>query len=704
MAITVRKFSAQVKDPSTGNMVPAGLLSSDALGAIDDAKDDAIDAIVAQGTTTRESIPSDYTALSDEVDELKNALNDLKEATVISTEEQETEIITPEITWTNGYTTEDGTAYPGGTDYHYSNKFAVQPGDVINVYNEGSTDPRINVRYIAAFNDSSAVSASGGSMVPLPYTVPENIDGLVITVSIYYSGDAVVTISRTETVETLTPVLKSDVDALEEETEFIKSLTITTEQETETETIIPELTWTNGYTTEDGTAYPGGTDYHYSNKFAVQPGDVINVYNEGSTDPRINVRYIAAFNDSSAVSASGGSMVPLPYTVPENIDGLVITVSIYYSGNATVKISRTETTEIQVPALYDDVNKLKDLRKLATRRVKGTGNFTQNNDFIICPIYQEARKGSKIVFECRVTSGTNFNIGFSTSKDSITSPHNVIQITNEKIISPENIQYSHGLTIAGNVQVVFEKSEGGVNKVSLICNGNKFTQEMSGLGFTHLSVPYAISQGLIATDCTLIYTNTDLDKKIYMFGDSYTSIANTRWPYYANEDGYLDNVLLDGFSGEGALQAVKSLPDIIETGCVKNGEEKLIVWLIGMNDNSDPNDTTPSNQWINGKNKLLEVCEEYGLIPVFATIPSVKGNTTSGAINNKGKNYWIRNSGYRYIDFEKAVGADLSNEWYAGMLNPGTEQAPDYVHPTDKGAIALYTQLLLDLPEIMIED
>lgn len=73
MSITVRQFSAQVKDPSTGNMIPAGLLSSDALGAIDDAKDDAIDAIVAQGTTTRESIPSDYTALSDEVDDLKNA-------------------------------------------------------------------------------------------------------------------------------------------------------------------------------------------------------------------------------------------------------------------------------------------------------------------------------------------------------------------------------------------------------------------------------------------------------------------------------------------------------------------------------------------------------------------------------------------------------------------------------------------------------
>lgn len=71
MSLTVRKFNAQVKDPSTGNMIPAGLLSSDALGAIEDAKDDAVAAVVAQGVTTRESIPQDYTALSDEVDGLK---------------------------------------------------------------------------------------------------------------------------------------------------------------------------------------------------------------------------------------------------------------------------------------------------------------------------------------------------------------------------------------------------------------------------------------------------------------------------------------------------------------------------------------------------------------------------------------------------------------------------------------------------------
>ena len=74
MPITVRKFEAQVRDSTTGNMIPAGLLSSDALGAIDDAKDAAIDDIEAKGSETIASIPSDYTTLSTDVTDLRSAL------------------------------------------------------------------------------------------------------------------------------------------------------------------------------------------------------------------------------------------------------------------------------------------------------------------------------------------------------------------------------------------------------------------------------------------------------------------------------------------------------------------------------------------------------------------------------------------------------------------------------------------------------
>lgn len=48
MPLTVRKFKAKVRDSQTGNMIPAGLLSSDALEAIEDAKDLALDEIDEQ--------------------------------------------------------------------------------------------------------------------------------------------------------------------------------------------------------------------------------------------------------------------------------------------------------------------------------------------------------------------------------------------------------------------------------------------------------------------------------------------------------------------------------------------------------------------------------------------------------------------------------------------------------------------------------
>ena len=86
MPLTVRKFSAQVRDETTGDMIPAGLLSSDALGAINTAKTDAIAAVEGQqavseaaielkGATTLASIPNDYTALQGEVTDLKSDIN-----------------------------------------------------------------------------------------------------------------------------------------------------------------------------------------------------------------------------------------------------------------------------------------------------------------------------------------------------------------------------------------------------------------------------------------------------------------------------------------------------------------------------------------------------------------------------------------------------------------------------------------------------
>ena len=81
--------------------------------------------------------------------------------------------------------------------------------------------------------------------------------------------------------------------------------------------------------------------------------------------------------------------------------------------------------------------------------------------------------------------------------------------------------------------------------------------------------------------------------------------------------------------------------------------------------------------------------KEKGITPVLSTIPCVPDRI------NEAKNAWVRASGYRYIDFNRAVGADKSKEWYPGMI------CPDLVHPAANGAAALYSQVLIDFPEIM---
>ncbi len=88
---------------------------------------------------------------------------------------------------------------------------------------------------------------------------------------------------------------------------------------------------------------------------------------------------------------------------------------------------------------------------------------------------------------------------------------------------------------------------------------------------------------------------------------------------------------------------------------------------------------------------FLEVCALYDIQPILATIPCVP------SYDNSYKNAWVRASGYRYIDFASAVNtAQDATTWYDDMLSS------DNVHPDVQGAIALATQVLTDVPEILV--
>jgi hypothetical protein len=76
---------------------------------------------------------------------------------------------------------------------------------------------------------------------------------------------------------------------------------------------------------------------------------------------------------------------------------------------------------------------------------------------------------------------------------------------------------------------------------------------------------------------------------------------------------------------------------------------------------------------------------------ILSTIPLVT------AVDNTYKNAYVRGSGYRYVDFAAAVGAVEDTTWYDNML------ADDGVHPATEGAVALYQQVLTDVPEITMD-
>lgn len=102
MPLNVQLVNAQVKDPQSGQMTPAGLIGSDAISTINTAKNQAVAAVQQKGVETLESIPDDYTALSNEVDEVKTQINDIQD---IYTEESPEEI--------TDYTTGNGYIYNG---------------------------------------------------------------------------------------------------------------------------------------------------------------------------------------------------------------------------------------------------------------------------------------------------------------------------------------------------------------------------------------------------------------------------------------------------------------------------------------------------------------------------------------------------------------------------------------------------------------
>lgn len=321
-----------------------------------------------------------------------------------------------------------------------------------------------------------------------------------------------------------------------------------------------------------------------------------------------------------------------------------------------------------------------------------TGNLANGETFTVPKT--NVKKNNTYNFVCKITSFSSILIGHGKT----VYDGNYFEITGTKVIlhtyytTDTTIEWTHGLNISDYLYVQIQVGN-GTAKIQMYSNGQSFSQDNLAWSGDGDAKSFVESIGSTLTDCVFTWSSGDFRKSVWAFGDSYFGYkTSARWCYYLDQNEYLDNVLLNAYPGENTTASIQSLNAMITNyGC-----PNFIVWCLGMNDGSDPDVNTPSSSWLNGVNTVLNICEEKAITPIFATIPSVPGRTGVSPICHEGKNNWVRNSGYRYIDFAKAVGATwdgANTTWYNGMISS------DGVHPDVAGAIALYYRAITDVPE-----
>ena len=316
--------------------------------------------------------------------------------------------------------------------------------------------------------------------------------------------------------------------------------------------------------------------------------------------------------------------------------------------------------------------------------------LANGQELILSGTDSSVKKCWSLSFETRVPSGiSSFVLGRTTE---------IAERNGFLVIEPTKLEYYPNLSSAAyrtvsydlsggfrsNVQFSMTKAPGNILNFTLVSEGTMVSGTFNGFENYELGNWHLIPYGGDVSGVAMSWQPDDILKKTWVFGDSWIGFYESKWTWWMEQYGYGKNYLLDGFPGENAQDGTASFRTLLKYGTPKDA-----IFALGMNDRTDLSGV-PSNQWTVYRDEFLQLCQDNGVTPVFTTIPSTP------TIDHSAKNAWIRSSGYRYIDFDKAVGADLDRNWYAGMHSTTSPN-----HPTEAGARALFMRFLVDYPEVM---
>lgn len=467
--------------------------------------------------------------------------------------------------------------------------------------------------------------------------------------------------NKTAEFDTHTEQIQADISELKSDLTDLKDVTVTNEQASEN--IIESLTWTSGYMSINGNV-SSSSSLHYTNKILVKEGDILSSKN--------TFRFVTAFCGDTVIPAKGDSDGNnMSYTVPEGIDGVVIT---RYT-NATSDIIKTTTVYKNI--LEDRVETLEySITNMGYMRTSGN---LSNGQTLSLP-YHNVKNHNVIVFSANITSFDSLKIGKQTNTF-VTIDNTNVSVTCD--ISSQNFSVAHGLTIQNNIQVIIENETSiKPSRIRVLSCGNEFeaTIPNNARFLMDEGSHYVTSINSTLTDCAFSWTSRHINKPIWLFGDSYFTWYPERWTYYLARDGFTDSCMLNGHAGQNSSSALLAL-----TNLLKVRVPQMVVWCLGMNDKDG--DTEVNSSWLDCYNNLVNLSNEYGFKLVLYTTP------TTPTMNNRFKNAIVRNSGYRYVEADKSLRIDDDGNWIEGTLD-------DNVHPTIKGAKLLCYRFLADIPEL----
>jgi hypothetical protein len=245
-----------------------------------------------------------------------------------------------------------------------------------------------------------------------------------------------------------------------------------------------------------------------------------------------------------------------------------------------------------------------------------------------------------------------------------------------KITSGETtISYKHNLSLNNNLSISIDRK---VDSTIVTFINEEDTLKITS-DFVGMNNPFIRSYGSVIDVNKFEFTCNDYNDNVYIFGDSYVNCNNpNRWPYYLYNNDY--KFLCDGLPGGNSIDSY----DFISSAFSVH-KPKYLIWCLGMNDGSDRLGISP--KWKYYVKKVMDLCSKNNVSLILATIPSVP------IVDNTSKNKFIKESGYRYIDFDKAV-SDGNGNWIKGMLSN------DEVHPSEMGAKKMAEEFLKSFPEI----